>query len=256
MFNWFKKIPVKNEWDDKQIKVNGRYEPFNAHFFINVSHNICIIPDSSILEHSIFKDIKYNKVTIGKKTNFSENKYTVKEALGLSTEVDELYSYGRFTHVMDQSTINEVLRKAHDITESLENLKHKYGTHEILFNNDFVKKSITISSSSNIKIEIQPYNVDNYINLLKENGYTQYIDDYRAYIINCMATELIDRCNGVKFLNKPEYNYPSVRISFYTDWLTLKEAKIEKNKKNMEYKAIIDEIIIARNKLSEKKSED
>jgi len=32
MFNWFKKTVVKNDWDDKKIKVNGGYEPFNAHF--------------------------------------------------------------------------------------------------------------------------------------------------------------------------------------------------------------------------------
>lgn len=252
MFNWFKKTVVKNDWDDKKIKVNGGYEPFNAHFFVNVSHNICIIPNSTILDHSIFKDIKYNKVTIGKKTNFSENKYTVKEALGLSTELDELYSYAYGKPIYT----NEVIKKANDITATLENLKYKYGTHEILFNNDFVKKSIAINSFSNIKIKIQPYNIDNYINLLKENGYTKYIDDYRTYIIDCMATELIDRCNGVKVLNKPEYNHPSVQIALYTDWIAGKEAEIERNKKNTEYKAIIDEIIIARNKLSEKKSKD
>ena len=256
MFNWFKKTPLKNEWDDKEIWVNGRYEPFNAHFFVNVSHNICIIPQSSILDHSIFKDIKYTNVTIGKKISYGKNKYTVKDALVLSKELDEIYSCGRFTHVTDQSDVREVIRKANDIAESLENLKRKYGTHEILFNNDFVKKSITISSSSNIKIEIQPYNVDNYINLLKENGYTKYIDDYRTYIINCLAAKLIDHCNGVKILNKPEYHYPSVQISFYTDWIISKEAEIERNKKNTEYKAIIDEIIIARNKLSDKKSKD
>jgi len=187
---------------------------------------------------------------LAKKTNFSENKYTVKEALGLSTELDELY-----LHSISAYT-NEVIRKANDIAESLENLKRKYGTHEILFNNDFVKKSIAINSFSNIKIKIQPYNIDNYINLLKENGYTKYIDDYRTYIIDCMATELIDRCNGVKVLNKPEYNHPSVQIALYTDWIAGKEAEIERNKKNTEYKAIIDEIIIARNKLSEKKSKD
>ena len=254
MFNWFKKTPLKNEWDDKEIKVNDHYEPFNAHFFVNVSHNICINPESSILDHSIFKDIKYNSVTIGKNTSFGQSKYTVKDALALSREIAEKYSCGRFTHVLDQSDVNELIRKANDIAESLENIKRKYGTHEILFNNNFVKKSININSSSNICIEIQPYNVDNYINLLKENGYTKYIDDYRAYIIDCIAAKLIGYCNGGKFLHKPEYNYPSTQISFYTDWLIQKEAEIERNKKNMEYKAIIDEIIVARDKLSEKKS--
>lgn len=237
--------PIFKDWTTKDVVINGVNSPFKNHFYVNIDHNLCVVPQSEIFDHPMFKDIVYNNIRIGSKSG--QNK-TVKDALKLSREIKDLYFYGK----MDDKTVESVIRNANDFIEGIESLKNKYGQHAILFNNDFVENTIYITSCPDIGIEIKPYQIDDYIKLLSDNGYTQYLTEYRKMIIENIAYASRSTVGGVVLNRAIQFDQPSVRISLYIDWKICHEEELERKKKNKEYKAIIDEITQAREKIAAK----
>lgn len=238
MFNWFKK--KKNEkleksikdrfsgyWYDKDIKVNGENVKFKEHFYVNSNHDICITPASSILKHPLFNEIKFGTIKLEDK---KVRNYTLAEALSISRSVYHEYIYGDIS----EKLVDSVVHDAQGIVDSLEELIKNEYNDRALFDNPYVESGLYVNRSSFISINIKPYQVDDYINYLKEHNYTEYIDEYRKYIIAELANEVKN--------NNIQYDQPTANISLYTKWKVDYIAHLEREKKNEEYKKIIGEI--------------
>ena len=133
--------------------------------------------------------------------------------------------------------IDEVIKDTQSIVDSLEKLINSEYNDKALFDNPYVKGYLCVSRCSNISIDIRPYQVDDYINYLKEHNYTEYIDEYRKYIIEALASEV--KSNNI------QYDQPKANVSLYTKWKVSYVAQLERKKKNEEYKKIISEISAA-----------
>lgn len=238
MFNWFKKRKVKKNTSnplhntygyDKTIKVNGETVRFTDHFCINTNHDICILPASIILNHPLFNEIKFGTISLEKNIN----NCTLVEALSKCRSIYHEYGYG----MIDDKLINEIIKDTQCIVEGLENLIKTEYNDKALFDNPYVKGYLRVSRCSNISIDIRPYQVDDYINYLKEHNYTEYIDEYRKYIIEELANEVKNTII--------QYDQPKANVDLYTKWKAFYVAQLEREKKNEEYKKIISEILAA-----------
>lgn len=238
MFNWFKKRKVKEDTSnplhntygyDKTIKVNGETARFTDHFHLSTNRDICMLQTSTILNHPLFNEIKFGTVSLEKNVSNS----TLVEALSKCQSIYHEYIYG----TIDTKLIDEVIKDTQSIVDSLEKLINSEYNDKVLFDNPYVKGYLCVSRCSNISIDIRPYQVDDYINYLKEHNYTEYIDEYRKYIIEALASEV--KSNNI------QYDQPKANVSLYTKWKTSYVAQLERKKKNEEYKKIISEISAA-----------
>ena len=235
MFNWFKKRKAKEDASnplhntygyDKTIKVNGETAKFTDHFYLSTNRDICMLSASTILNHPLFNEIKFGTVSLEKKVS----NCTLVEALSKCRSIYHEYIYG----TVDTKLIDEVIKDTQSIVDSLENLVNTDYNDKALFDNPYVKGYLCVSRCSNITIDIRPYQVDDYINYLKEHNYTEYIDEYRKYIIEELANEVKN--------NNIQYDQPKTSAYLYTKWKASYVAQLERQKKNEEYKKIISEI--------------
>jgi hypothetical protein len=238
MFNWFKKRKVKEDTSnplhntygyDKTIKVNGETARFTDHFHLNTNRDICMLSTSTILNHPLFNEVKFGTVSLEKNVS----NCTLVEALSKCRSIYHEYIYG----TIDTKLIDEVIKDTQSIVDSLEKLINSEYNDKALFDNPYVKGYLCVSRCSSISIDIRPYQVDDYINYLKEHNYTEYIDEYRKYIIEALASEV--KSNNI------QYDQPKANVSLYTKWKVSYVAQLERQKKNEEYKKIISEISAA-----------
>lgn len=238
MFSWFKKKKTEKTdesveegfnsyWHDKDIIVNDEKVKFENHFYVNANRDICIQPSSSILKHPLFSEIQFGKINL---EAVNLNNHTLAEAFSISRSIYHEYIYSN----IDNKLVNEILKDTQSIIDGLESLIKNEYNDKALFDNPYVESSIYIRRSSYISVNIKPYQVDAYINYLKEHNYTEYIDEYRKYIIEQLANEVKN--------NVIEFDQPTTNISLYTKWKTAYVELLERNKKNEEYKQIISEI--------------
>lgn len=186
-----------------------------------------MLPSSSILKHPLFNEIKFGTIKLEDKKGHN---YTLAEALSISRSVYHEYIYGDIT----EKLVDSVVHDAQYIVDGLEELTKNEYNDRVLFDNPYIESALYVNRSSFIGINIRPYQVDDYINYLKEHNYTEYIDEYRKYIIEELANEV--KCNNI------QYDQPTANISLYTKWKVNYEIQLERNKKNEEYKKIIGEI--------------
>ena len=238
MFNWFKKRKAKEDTSnplhntygyDKTIKVNGKTARFIDHFHLNTNRDICMLSTSTILNHPLFNEVKFGTVSLEKNVS----NCTLVEALSKCRSIYHTYIYG----TIDTKLIDEVIKDTQSIVDSLEKLINSDYNDKVLFDNPYVKGYLCVSRCSNISVDIRPYQVDDYINYLKEHNYTEYIDEYRKYIIEALAREV--KSNNI------QYDQPKANVSLYTKWKVSYVAQLERQKKNEEYKKIISEISAA-----------
>jgi hypothetical protein len=71
----------------------------------------------------------------------------------------------------------------------------------------------------------------------------KYLNEYREYLISCMANDSINTSSTAeKKVRDIQFDYPETVTRSYTSFETMHEAKLNREAKNLEHKSVIDEI--------------
>lgn len=71
----------------------------------------------------------------------------------------------------------------------------------------------------------------------------KYLNEYRDYLIGCMANDSINTSTtSPKKIRDIQYDYPETVTKSYVDFEVMHEAKLNREAKNLEHKSVIDEI--------------
>lgn len=71
----------------------------------------------------------------------------------------------------------------------------------------------------------------------------KYLNEYRDYLIDCMANDSISTsCTGVRKMRDIQFDYPETLARTYTDFERVHQAKLDREAKNIEQKSVIDRI--------------
>ena len=71
----------------------------------------------------------------------------------------------------------------------------------------------------------------------------KYLNEYRDYLISCMANDSINTSStATKKIRDIQFDYPETCTRSYTSFETMHEAKLNREAKNLEHKSVIDEI--------------
>ena len=245
MFGWFKKKKEEEpkkilDWNELTFSIEGKSVKFSEHFYLNTNHDICMLPNSRLIHMPFYDKTYFSEVKVGDKIT---NEHKLAEALSINRAVYHEYIYGK----VDESCVQHIVSDAKECLVNLIKLADKFADKQFYFDSSFVESTLHVNSRSSISIHIRPYQVDKYVDMLKEHGCVKYIDEYRKYIIKEIAVESTSNHNYPDF--KVQYDIPPTRIMFYFDWEKRHEEQIARDKMNAEYKDIINEIETERKKL-------
>ena len=71
----------------------------------------------------------------------------------------------------------------------------------------------------------------------------KYLNEYRDFMVQCMATDCISTSStATKKIRDIQFDYPETTVCSYTKFEARHEAKLQREAKNLENKAVIDEI--------------
>lgn len=71
----------------------------------------------------------------------------------------------------------------------------------------------------------------------------KYLNEYRDYLISCMANDSINTSStATKKIRDIQFDYPETCTRSYLSFETMHEAKLNREAKNLEHKSVIDEI--------------
>lgn len=70
----------------------------------------------------------------------------------------------------------------------------------------------------------------------------KYLNEYRDYLIVCMANDSINTSSAQKKIRDIQYDYPETTTRSYVEFEKLHQAKLDRDAKNLEHKSVIDEI--------------
>lgn len=71
----------------------------------------------------------------------------------------------------------------------------------------------------------------------------KYLNEYRDYLISCMANDSINTSStATKKIRDIQFDYPETCTRSYISFQTMHEAKLNREAKNLEHKSVIDEI--------------
>lgn len=97
-------------------------------------------------------------------------------------------------------------------------------------------------SRFNIETVVRPDRLNAIIEHLKPLN-LKYLNEYREYLISCMAGDSINTSStSLKKIRDIQYDYPESTARSYVDFETMHQAKLDREAKNLEHKSVIDEI--------------
>lgn len=70
----------------------------------------------------------------------------------------------------------------------------------------------------------------------------KYLNEYREYLIGCMADDSINDSTSPKKIRNIQFDYPETTARSYISFEIMHKVKLDRDAKNLEYKSVIDEI--------------
>jgi hypothetical protein len=203
--------------------------PLLSKFFIYSSsyeHDCSVgIHDTSIV--TFIDKTGFCKVDVGKldaDTVAEQVKYLVKQSM------TDVYDVKRLTEWCD------------NLYKKLETLKeHISATDKTLLMPQFSKVSWT-GYDFIIETVVRPDRLNAIIEHLKPLN-LKYLNEYREYLISCMANDSINTSStATKKIRDIQFDYPETAAISYIEFEAMHKAKLDRDAKNLEYKSVIDDI--------------
>lgn len=165
--------------------------------------------------------------------------------------VGKLYAYTTAERVIyineqtmtDTSDVLRLVEWCDELYKKLKELKSSIATtNKTLLMPQFSKLSWN-GYDFEIEILVRPDRLDAIIEHLKPLN-LEYLNEYRNYLIACMANDSINTSATVpeKKIRNIQFDYPETAARTYTEFEVMHKVRLNREAKNLEYKSVIDAI--------------
>lgn len=203
--------------------------PLLSKFFIysnQYSHKCSIgIHDSAIV--SFIDNAGFLRVEVGK--------------LDADT-IAERVKYINEQYMSDSSDVVRLTEWCDKFYKKLETLKALIDADKTILMPQFSKLHWT-GYDFTVETLVRPDRLDAIIEYLKPLS-IKYLNEYRNYLIACMANDSINTSATVpeKKIRNIQFDYPETAAITYTEFEVMHKVRLNREAKNLEYKSVIDEI--------------